>query len=100
MREFRNRSESWRVWSVSPQSEQGHQLAEEHREGWLCFEDVDSGRRWRLSVSQAPTDWDTLSDIRLRQLLSMARKGAPGTVTTKAASEQRRRIEDAARKTT
>ena len=98
MREFKNRNESWRVWRVLPQNDLPVHLPEEQREGWLCFEDVDSARRWRLPLSQAPADWDTLSDIRLRQMLSMARKGAPGPVTTKAVSEQRRRLEDEARK--
>ena len=40
--------------------------------GWLCFEETGRGHRLRWPAALAPSDWEELSDIRLRQLLIMA----------------------------
>ncbi len=86
----------WRVWMVPPPSLL-EKPTDHFRDGWLCFEEDESARRWRLSSAQVPADWEQLSDIRLRELLIIARKDAPSLITTRRASEQRRKLEDAAR---
>lgn len=97
MRQFNVRSETWCVWRVLPSSSAPQIFVEEFVEGWLCFEQVESGQRWRLPAAQAPSDWEQLSDIRLRQLLITARTANSPRVTTKTVSQQRRRHEDDAR---
>lgn len=96
MREFRVRTAMWRVWMVPPPSGP-EKPTNDFRDGWLCFEEDESARRWRMPYGQVPADWEQLSDIRLRELLITARKDAPSLVTTRRASEQRRKLEDAAR---
>jgi hypothetical protein len=58
----------WRVWRVTPDSISFSTLGEAYRDGWLCFERVDGADRRRLSMAQAPTDWDDLTDDRLDAL--------------------------------
>ena len=71
--------------------------ADEFSDGWLCFEEARDGQRWRLPASQAPADWEELSDIRLRQLLLVARSAKARGVITRTVSQRRREVEDAAR---
>lgn len=63
--------QQWRVWRVQPIS-RGISVRAEFREGWLCFEQLDGSCRCRLSVTSAPTDWETLADDRLDLLRRMA----------------------------
>jgi hypothetical protein len=63
--------QQWRVWRVQPIS-RGISVRAEFREGWLCFEQLDGSCRCRLSVTIAPTDWETLPDDRLDLLRRMA----------------------------
>jgi hypothetical protein len=60
--------DEWRVWRVVPDSISFSTLGESYREGWLCFERIDGSDRRRLSMTQVPDGWDSLSDERLDQL--------------------------------
>ena len=99
MREFRVRSEQWQVWQVARSTTAPLLFVNEFHDGWLCFEEVVKGDRWRLPAAQAPSDWAELSDIRLRQLLHAARGAKPTGVTTRTVSQRRRELEDEARST-
>ena len=97
MREFLDKGVAWRVWRVIPPSSAPRTLAGPP-EGWLCFEEAEGGRRFRLALSQVPPKWDEESDIQLRQLLIAARRAPPSGVTSKTIADQRRKLEDNARK--
>ena len=97
MREFLDKGVAWRVWRVVPPSSAPRMIAGQPSEGWLCFEEVQAGKRHRLALSQVPPKWDEESDIQLRQLLIAARRTPPSGVTSKTIADQRRKIEDAAR---
>ena len=99
MRAFRVRSEEWQVWRVQPSTTVPSPFADEFRDGWLCFEEARKGDRWRLPYGQAPDNWAELSDIRLRELLVMARGTKSAGVTPRTVSQRRRELEDAARNT-
>jgi hypothetical protein len=99
MRDFRVRGEEWQVWQVWRPTTVPRLFSNEFRDGWLCFEKVGSGTRWRLPTAEAPSDWDELSDIRLRQLLLVARDAKSTGVTTRTVSQRRRELEDKARST-
>jgi hypothetical protein len=47
-------------------------LDEAFRGGWLCFEKVDQGDRCRLTLTEVPAGWDSLSDERLDLLRRVA----------------------------
>lgn len=63
----------WRVWPVTPGAMR-HGKPEpslgEFQEGWLAFETLDETARRRLP--HFPTDWLTMSDEKLRELLRKA----------------------------
>lgn len=65
----------WRVWRVVPDAGFAS-LDASYREGWLCFERADASERRRLSMSQAPADWEALPDERLDTL---CRNSEPAT---------------------
>ena len=52
-------------------------LDAEHRAVWLCFESSDGRERRRLTLAEAPTDWDALPDDRLELLRRVATVSAP-----------------------
>lgn len=85
------------MWQVPRSNIVPSFFADEFREGWLCFEETVKGHRLRLPAAQAPSDWEELSDIRLRQLLMMARGAKATGVTPRTVSQRRRDLEDAAR---
>ena len=63
----------WRVWPVTPgpgRLGKAEQSLGEFQEGWLAFETLDETSRRRLP--HYPTDWLTMSDERLRDLLRRA----------------------------
>ncbi len=99
MREFLLRSKEWQVWQVPRSTTAPLLFADEFREGWLCFEELGTGARWRLPEAQASSDWAELSDIRLRELLLTARGAKSTGVTTRTVSQRRRELEDEARST-
>jgi hypothetical protein len=73
LRSFQDREgHEWRVWSVVPQSSAASTLDEMFRDGWLCFERIDLGERCRLTLSEVPAGWDSLSDERLDLLRRVA----------------------------
>ncbi len=63
---------SWRVWPVSPEALQPRTAAEdylgEYGDGWLCFESSSERRR----LARFPRNWETVSDVEMRTLLSAA----------------------------
>jgi hypothetical protein len=78
LRTFRDRDGTdWRVWSVIPDPHAAVTLDAEHRAGWLCFESSDGRERRRLTLAEAPTDWDALPDDRLELLRRVATVSAP-----------------------
>ncbi|HUQ46459.1 MAG TPA: hypothetical protein VM033_07405 [Gemmatimonadaceae bacterium] len=72
----------WRVWRVVPDSGFSS-LDASYREGWLCFERADGSDRRRLSMSQAPAEWEALSDQRLDTLRSIAEPATRKSVASK-----------------
>jgi hypothetical protein len=73
LRSFDDREgNEWRVWSVVPQASAAVTLDEVFRGGWLCFERLAGGERCRLSLSEAPAGWESLSDDRLDLLRRVA----------------------------
>lgn len=72
----------WRVWRVVPDSGFSS-LDESYREGWLCFERADGSDRSRLSMSQAPAEWEALSDYRLDTLRRIAEPATRKSVTSR-----------------
>jgi hypothetical protein len=73
------------VWRVVADSISFSTLGESYRDGWLCFERLDGSDRRRLSMTQVPDGWDSLSDDRLDLLRRTAepagrRSGATGRV--------------------
>jgi hypothetical protein len=68
----------WRVWPVSPGSVRlgkAEPSLGEFQEGWLAFETLDETSRRRLP--HFPTDWLTMSDEKLRELLRKAVDAPP-----------------------
>jgi hypothetical protein len=64
LREFEDGAGSqWRVWDTVPATTTG--IREEHRAGWLTF---DNGRD-RRRLAPIPQEWALMSDDRLRLLL-------------------------------
>ena len=64
LREFEDGAGSqWRVWDTVPATTTG--IREEHRAGWLTF---DNGRD-RRRLAPIPEEWALMSDDRLRLLL-------------------------------
>jgi len=73
LRSFEDREgNEWRVWSVVPSAHAAVTLDEEFRGGWLCFERVAGGERYRLTLSEAPAGWELLPDERLDLLRRVA----------------------------
>ena len=73
---------AWRAWPVTPGSARlgkAEPSLGEFQEGWLAFETLDETLRRRLP--HFPTDWLTMSDEKLRELLRKAvdatRRGEP-----------------------
>lgn len=62
----------WRVWRVVADSISFSTLGPSYRDGWLCFERADGSERRRLAMSQAPADWDAMSDDMLAKLCRSA----------------------------
>ena len=62
----------WKVWPVTPTSIRPKTAAEDYfgdyGDGWLVFESKSERRR----LARYPTNWDTLSDSGLVQLLKSA----------------------------
>jgi hypothetical protein len=73
LRSFEDREgNEWRVWSVVPQASAAVTLDESYRGGWLCFERIAGGERCRLTLAEAPSGWESLSDDRLDLLRRVA----------------------------
>jgi hypothetical protein len=68
----------WRVWPVSPgaiRPGKADPSLGEFQEGWLAFETLDETARRRLP--HFPTDWLTMPDEKLRELLRKAVEAPP-----------------------
>lgn len=89
--------EQWRVWSVIPATNAAVTLDEAFRGGWLCFEELNSGERRRLALTEAPAAWDALPDERLDLLRRVAAPVVPVPLDGSGEVTTRRPIEDAAR---
>jgi len=88
----------WRVWSVVPASNAAATLDEEFRGGWLCFEHIGGSERCRLTLGEAPADWEALSDERLDLLRRVATPVSPSNVLSASGTTTGKRpIENAAR---
>ena len=73
LRSFEDREgNEWRVWKVVPQSSAAATLDEAFRGGWLCFERVDRAERCRLTLTEVPAGWESLSEERLDLLRRVA----------------------------
>ncbi|HEV7993935.1 MAG TPA: hypothetical protein VGP25_19055 [Gemmatimonadaceae bacterium] len=89
LRGFEDREgNEWRVWSVVPAANAAVTLDATFRSGWLCFERMDGSDRRRLSLTEAPTGWEELSDGRLDLLRRVAAPVAASPVDV-AVSETR-----------
>lgn len=100
LRRFEDREGNlWRVWSVVPAANAAVTLDEEFRGGWLCFERVEGGGRCRLTLSEAPAAWESLSDERLDLVRRVATPvlTAPSDPLTSETITGKRPIENAAR---
>jgi hypothetical protein len=100
LRSFEDREGTqWRVWSVVPATSAAVTLDEEYRSGWLCFERLHGGDRRRLTLSEAPASWETLSDDRLDLLrrVAMPVTSAAGDAPAAETITGKRPIENAAR---
>ena len=62
---------TWRVWSTFPRDARTCLPGFEH--GWLTFESLETGERRRLTP--IPSDWETVSEDRLRLLCRVAQPG-------------------------
>ena len=60
---------AYQVWPVHPSSGEVRQAL---RAGWLCFEAVSGGQRYRLPIRGVPFGWEQLPDERLDLLLRVA----------------------------
>ena len=89
--------EEWRVWSVVPATIAASTLDEAFRGGWLCFEDIKSGERRRLSLTEVPAGWEALPDDRIDLLRRVATPVAAQPLDGSGEVTTRRPIEDAAR---
>lgn len=73
LRSFQDREgKAWRVWSVIPATSAAATLDAEFRGGWLCFERAEGGDRRRLTLTEAPAGWESLTDDRLDLLRRVA----------------------------
>lgn len=74
LRIFEDRNgEGWQVWHVVPAStvlERSRWIDDRYREGWLCFESLETGERRRLAP--VPSGWDRLGPERLALMCRMA----------------------------
>ena len=71
LRKYSDRSgRDWNVWSVQPPGPE--HVPESLRDGWLCFQCVDGGDRYRLPMSQIPPTWEDLPAERLDLLRRVA----------------------------
>jgi hypothetical protein len=61
----------WTVWSVQPTTI-ARGVQEPLREGWLCFQRVEGGDRFRLPMAEVPSDWEDLPLERLDLLRRVA----------------------------
>ena len=73
LRKFTDRSGCvWNVWNVQPTVSE-LSLEESLRQGWLCFQRLEGGERFRLPLSDAPAAWEELPTERLDLLRRVAR---------------------------
>jgi hypothetical protein len=86
----------WRVWRVVPDSISFSTLGESYRDGWLCFERVDGTDRRRLSMTHAPSEWETLSDDRLDLLRRQAEPATrrPSSLTSESGVREQEKRRD------
>jgi hypothetical protein len=100
LRSFEDREgNQWRVWSVVPATNAAATLDETFRRGWLCFERTDGSERRRLTLTEAPAAWESLSDDRLDLVRRVATPVASSALdsTVAGTTTGRREIENAAR---